>query len=101
MCSYRSACRSDLAHCIVCIRSLQCSKRMRWPILLLTEHAWCRTIPNPKPAVSEGGKAGITLAALLVLGLVCFGAVMYVKRRRRRAAIARAPEMHTNLVHEA
>lgn len=61
----------------------------------------CRTIPNPKAPLSQGGKAGVTLAALAVIAAVVAGAVMYVKRRRRAAAIAKAPEMHANLVHEA
>ena len=63
--------------------------------------AVCRTIANPKPALSEGGKAGVTLAALAVVAAVIAGAVVYIKRRRRASAIAKAPEMHANLVHQA
>ena len=60
----------------------------------------CRIIQTSH-GLSPGGQAGVTLAAIAVFIAAVVAPVMYFKRKRRLAAMAREAEQRTGLMHQA
>ena len=67
----------------------------------LTCSVCVRRIINLNTGLSQGGKAGVTLAGIFAFVVIIVVPVMYFKRRRRLAQEAREAEQRTNLMHHA